>query len=122
MKKQTSGFTLIEVLLALSVIAIALTALLLATSQSIKGTAQLQNKMLGHLVTTQALARLQLNLTPLGKNQETTESMVLFGTTWSWHAKATSTNTQGLEQIEITANPAKNNTPTDTLTSFRYTP
>ena len=122
MKKQARGFTLIEVLLALSVMAIALTALLLATSQSIKGTARLQNKMLGHLVTTQALTRLKLNITPLGKNQETTQSMILFGTTWSWHAKAEPTNIQTIEQLEITASPSEHGIPTDTLTSFRYAP
>lgn len=102
------GFTLIEVLLALAIMSIALTALLLSTGEAVRGTARLKEKSMAHIVTTQALTLIQLELAPLSRNQEITQEITLFGQTWFWHAKASATGIQHLEKLEITAstNPA----------------
>jgi len=63
------GFTLIEILLALAILAIALTALTAANSRSISGTQHLQQKNLSHIVAMQAIARIHLGLTPMANNQ-----------------------------------------------------
>jgi general secretion pathway protein I len=48
--KQQRGFTLIEVLIALAILSIALTAIIKATSQNIRDTAYIQHKMIAHYV------------------------------------------------------------------------
>jgi general secretion pathway protein I len=121
MLKKT-GFTLIEVLIALAIISIALTALLLTTAESIKGTHMLRHKALAQLVTTQGLTQIQLNLIPLEKNQETTETLMLFGTRWFWHAQSTPTQLNTIDRLEITASLNKNGPFSHPLIGFRSTP
>jgi general secretion pathway protein I len=108
LKFKAQGFTLIEVLIALAIISIALTALLLTTAETIKGTHRLRDKTLAHLVATQALTLVQEDLSPLKKNQEKTEEITLFGKQWFWHAKASPTHLSTVERIEITASPHEN--------------
>jgi prepilin-type N-terminal cleavage/methylation domain-containing protein len=50
-----SGLTLIEVLVALAIISIALTAIIKATSENIRGTAYLQDKTIAMYVARQIL-------------------------------------------------------------------
>ena len=54
------AFTLIEVLLALAVIAIALTALLKVTSQDVSYARRLKDKTLSHWVAKQGVSMVQL--------------------------------------------------------------
>ncbi|MCH9717759.1 MAG: type II secretion system minor pseudopilin GspI [Gammaproteobacteria bacterium] len=108
LKIKAQGFTLIEVLIALAIISIALTALLLTTSETIKGTHRLRDQALAHLVATQALTLIQADLSSLPKNQDKTEHIALFGKQWFWHAKASPTHLSTVERIEITASPHEN--------------
>ena len=59
---KAHGFTLIEVLLALSVIAIALTALLKATAQNIQNTHRIKEKTISHWIAMQGVSMIQLDL------------------------------------------------------------
>ncbi len=122
MKQKAFGFTLLEVLLALSVMAIALTALLTATSQSIKNTEGLEHKIIGHIVTTQASTMLELKLVPLERHQEVTDTMTLLGRSWTWHAKAVPTDQTGIEQLEISATLKGTKVPQDSFIGYRNTP
>ncbi|MDF1646266.1 MAG: type II secretion system minor pseudopilin GspI [Legionellaceae bacterium] len=119
---KKSGFTLIEVLIALAIISIALTALLVTTAETVKGTQRLRDKTLAHLVTQQALTLIQLDLAPLEKNQEVTQQMTVFGTTWFWHAKATATPLKKVEQLTITASLSQNGPFAEPLIGFRRLP
>lgn len=100
--KRMQAFTLIEVLIALAIISIALTALLLVMSQSIQGTERVKNKTLSHLVAMQGLAMVQLKLTPVQQTRARTEKITIFGNTWFWQAKRSSTSLPHLQRIEIT--------------------
>ena len=119
---RKNGFTLIEVLIALAIISIALTALLLTTAETVKGTQRLRDKTLAHLVTTQALTLIQLDLAPLEKNQAITQEMTLFGQRWFCRAKATATHLKSIERLEITASPLLNGPFTESLIGFRRLP
>ncbi len=119
---KKNGFTLIEVLIALAIMSIALTALLLTTAETVKGTQRLRDKTLAHITTMQALTLIQLDLAPLEKNQEITQQITLFGHPWFWHAKATATALKSVERIEITASPHENGPFTDPLVGFRRLP
>ncbi len=119
---QHHGFTLIEVLIALAIISIALTALLLTTAETVRGTQRLHDKTIAHLVTTQGLTQVQLDLIPLGKNQSITQSFILFDQEWFWHAESTPTPLSSVECIKVTASPKKNGPFTEPLVGFRRLP
>ncbi len=116
---KKNGFTLIEVLIALAIISIALTALLLTTAETVKGTQRLREKTLAHLVTSQGLTLMQLDLVPLEKNQSITQKMMVFGTPWFWHATSTPTHLKTIERLEITASPHENGPFSNPLIGFR---
>ena len=79
-----SGFTLIEVLLALAIIAIAFTALLKATSQDIAATTRIKDKTISHWVATQGITLIQLGLLSSSNNQEISQVTTLFNQRWFW--------------------------------------
>ena len=102
MNKHKSGFTLIEVLIALAIIAIALTALLKATGQDVAHTARIKEKLISHWVAMQGVTAIQLGLIPVNLNQEITEKTIMLGETWYWRAKLSQTPINSTQQITIT--------------------
>ena len=60
MRRPDRGFTLIEVMVALAVVAIALPALLVALYQQVDSTAYLRDKSLAHLVAANKLTELRV--------------------------------------------------------------
>ena len=120
MKIRNKGFTLIEVLLALAVIAIALTALLKATSQNVANTARIKEKLISHWVAMQGVTTIQLGLLPMNLNQEVTEVTTMLGQRWYWRAKITETTIQNTQKITITVSNKPAGPFTDPLIAFRY--
>ncbi|MDF1683372.1 MAG: type II secretion system minor pseudopilin GspI [Legionellaceae bacterium] len=118
MPKYSKAFTLLEVLIALAIISIALTALLLVMSQSIQGTERVKNKTLSHLVAMQGLAMVQLKLTPVQKTQTKTEKLIIFGNTWFWQAKSSATSLPNMQRIEITVSQHASGPFTDPLVGY----
>lgn len=120
--KNKQGFTLLEVLIALAIMSIAITALLLATAENIRSTEHLKHRMLARLVANDALAQIQLNLIPLKANQEIRENLTLFNTPWFWRAKAAPTPEPGVERLTITVSKHEKGPFTDPLLGFRRKP
>lgn len=83
MHRNASGFTLLEVLVALTIIAITLGAVIKTSSDQAANTAYLKQKTLGHWVAANALNQLLLeNSWPsLGKQ---TDSSQMAGHEWHW--------------------------------------
>ena len=119
MNNRKSGFTLIEVLLALAVIAIALTALLKATSQVVKNTARIKDKSISHWVAMQGVTAIQLGLIPVNVNQEITETTNMLGQQWYWRALLTATTIQHTQKITITVSNKASGPFIDPLIAFR---
>ncbi len=119
MKSNKRGFTLIEVLLALAVIAIALTALLKATSQDVQYTNRIKEKLIGHWVAMQGITAIQLGVIPVGINQEITEATTMLGQRWYWRAKLTATPIDNTQQITITVSNQPAGPFRDPLIGFR---
>lgn len=115
-----SGFTLVEVLLALAIIAIALTALLKGTAQSIENTHRVKEKTISHLVAMQAITMIQLKVIELQPNQQTTQATNMLGEKWYWRALFSSTPINTVQQITISVSPAESGPFLKELTSFRY--
>lgn len=120
MMKQHKGFTLIEVLLALAVIAIALTALLKATAQNVEHTQHIKEKTISHWVAMQGITTIQLGLVPINLNQEITQVTTMLGQRWYWRAKLTQTPISTTQQISITVSNKPTGPFADTLIGYRY--
>lgn len=119
---KRSGFTLIEVLLALAVIAIALTALLKATSQNTLFTQRLKEKSISHWVALQGIASVQLGLIDIALNQESTQSMEMAGNKWYWRALITPTSVKKMQKISVQVSQKEAADFSDPLIAYRYVP
>lgn len=95
---RQSGFTLIEVLIALTIIAISLTAIVKATSQDIENTGYLEKKALATLVAYEASQLIQLNAIGF-QGDQTEQETQLAGKTWQWVAQKSKTQFKDLQQI-----------------------
>jgi general secretion pathway protein I len=115
-----SGFTLVEVLLALAVIAIALTAILKATAQNIQTTQRLKEKTISHWVAMQGVSMIQLNLISVVPSQESTQVTSLLDQKWYWRAHLSATPIKRMQRITISVSQAQSGPFREELTAFRY--
>lgn len=102
LSRSQKGFTLIEVLLALAIIGIALTALLKATAQNISNTQRIKEKTISHWVAMQGISMIQMGLVQPVESQESTEVTTMFGQRWYWRTKLSRTPVKTMQQITIT--------------------
>lgn len=119
---REKGFTLIEVLLALAIIAISLTALLKASAQNIRNTERIKDKTIGHWIAMQGMAAVQLGLVTASAQQETTEVTQILGQKWYWRIKRSASPFPHVEKITITLGKQQAGPFRDPLTGFRYLP
>lgn len=118
-QQRSAGFTLIEVLVALSIIAIALTALFKATAQNVANTQRIKEKTISHWIAMQGVTLIQLGLLQVG-NQEVTKVTSMLGQRWYWRAKVSSTPLKSLQQITITVSDKQAGPFKDPLVAFWY--
>jgi len=96
-----SGFTLMEVLIALVILAISLTAIMKATSSDIKKTQQLTNLTAAHYVAMNALSLVQLGLIDETAPEQVTS---LMGQRWRWHVSFSKSKLASLTTVRISVN------------------
>lgn len=119
-KFRHDGFTLIEVLLALSIIAIALTALLKAMTQNVENTRRIKEKTVSHWVAMQGVAMVQLGLLQITPGQETTQDTKMLGEHWYWRAKVSATPEKSIQLITILISTQPAGPFREELHAFRY--
>ena len=117
-QKSTAGFTLIEVLIALAIMSIALTALLLANARAIQTTTQLREKMISHLLNQQIFQGVSHHFAPTEKIRKTT----FFEETCYWQAHAYPTNLPDIERIEVSSGLSETGPFSAPLIGFREAP
>lgn len=122
LNNRTSGFTLIEVLLALAIIAIALTALLKATAQNIENTHRIKEKTISHWIAMQGVSMIQLNLITVNQSQESTQATTMLDQQWYWRAKISSTPLKKMQKITISVSSKQTGPFREELIAFRYLP
>ena len=103
MNRQHKGFTLIEVMVALAIIAIALASLIKASGNHTHSAAYLKSKTLAHYVALNQITRLQVRQKwpDLGKIHKSSE---MAGREWFWTQDVRKVNddTDAIRGIKIT--------------------
>lgn len=119
-KRNNAGFTLIEVLLALIIIAIGLTALLKSSAQNIANTQRIKEKTISHWVAMQGVSMIQLGLLPVKMNQDMSQVTKMFGQKWYWRAYVAKTSMKSVQRISIKVSKNQNGPFNESLVAFRY--
>ncbi len=101
--RNKSGFTLIEVLIALVILSIALTAILKSASLNIKNLIYLENRTMATWIANNVINEvragvLKLPNAPASAEQET----VLLNQTWIWQANLNLTPNKKIKEINVT--------------------
>jgi general secretion pathway protein I len=100
---RRKGFTLVEVLVALAVVALALPALLFALDQQVDGTAYLRDKSLARLVASNKLTEVRLLADARGQLLRGSESgeARLAGRDWYWWLDSEGTEVPGFNRVTV---------------------
>ncbi|OGV29188.1 MAG: type II secretion system protein GspI [Legionellales bacterium RIFCSPHIGHO2_12_FULL_35_11] len=103
MSKNTAnlGFTMIEVLIALAILAISLTALLSTEATSINIYSRIKNKAISHIVEMQMITKVKLGEIRIQDGLATTIPMKAFGKTWYARLMANSTSINHMHELNI---------------------
>lgn len=98
--KSSRGFTLLEVLVALAVIALALAASIRAGGAYVGNQVYLQERTLGHWVARNALVELQLEAQWPGVGQRS-GSARFADLDWEWRATIANTPDEDMRRVEL---------------------
>lgn len=103
--RGAKGFTLIEVLVALAIVAIGMAAVLETLTSSANTALYLQDKTFAQWVALNRIetVRLSGNLPSPGTSDDDTDYA---GRKWEWQQKVTDTRISGMVQIEVNVRPA----------------
>lgn len=121
--QKDEGFTLIEVLIALAVLAIALTAIIRSTSQNIKDTSYLQTKTIAHWVAKEVINEARVGVLKLPAESDPVEKETnLLERNWPWQANLSSTPNPRIKKINVDVFNPTNHDKLIHLESYIYAP
>lgn len=121
-KNSHSGLTLIEVLIALAIISIAMTAIIKAASQTIRSTNYLQNKTLALWVAREVIVEVRVGIIKLpGSGEQMTEPRNILNQNFYWQLDEEETSNDNIKKITVNVyneEPDANSTAMITLESY----
>ncbi len=99
------GFTLIEVLAALVIVALGMLGVIEAVTQSARNGTYLRDKTLAHWIAMNVITerRLQPDPPPIA---ETSDDVEFAGARWKWTMRVTQTQVQSLRRMDVSVRPA----------------
>jgi general secretion pathway protein I len=98
--KSAAGFTLVEVLVALMVIAIGLAALMIAVSGTARTSGMLRDKTIAGWIALNRLAEVRLNLTKSGQNNDTGE-LDFANRKWHYDTRYFNTSINSMKRVVV---------------------
>ena len=121
-KRSQRGFTLLEVMVALAVLAITMSALVKGGAQSAANAAYLRDKSFAHWVGLNVVAELQLQGTWATGNSNGVATMA--GHDWYWRSKVEETLDEDVRRLEVSVSNSreKESAPLAHLVAFLGTP
>ncbi len=109
-----------EVLLALAILAIGLTAILKTSAENLSNTNRIKEKTIKHWVAMQAVHQVQMRTLTLRTGLPTTKSFRAFGNTWYFKARLTPTKIKKIQKLTIEVSNNQHGPYTDPLMAFYY--
>ncbi len=106
MIRGSHGFTLIEVMVALAVIAIAMAALIMATGHAADDALYLQRRTLATWIAADRLAELRLRRLSPGPGSRDSGERELAGVRWQWRQAAQPSPDPAFVQVIVSVGPA----------------
>jgi general secretion pathway protein I len=103
--RRAAGFTLLEVMVALAIAALALLALFGAAGATNRATLELRTRTLGHMVASNAITELRLGRSWLEPGQIDGDAE-LGGQRWRWRATVSPTEDAAIRRLDVTVRDA----------------
>jgi general secretion pathway protein I len=101
-KKKIAGLTLIEVLIALAIISIAMTAIVKATAENIRATRYLVDKTEATWVGLQVINDVRAGMLRLSAEDPLGQTTEMLGRTWFWQAALVATPNPHIRKVAVT--------------------
>lgn len=107
---KASGFTLVEVMVALLIVAVAISSLLFQMMSTIDNTAYLRDKTIAHWVALNQLELVYIENQHTNKLRSRSQSgsEVMAGREWFWSVKPLKGVAEGFQQLEVSVRRAAN--------------
>ena len=105
---MSRGFTLIEVLVALVIVAVGMSALMGALSSSARSVSYMQDKTFAEWVALNKIANVRLSLQAPGQlppTGNTTGDLDYAGRSWHWRQEVVASQVPGIERIDVKVRP-----------------
>jgi general secretion pathway protein I len=106
---RSRGFTLVEVLVALTVVALGLTALMVAVSGTARTSGYLRDKTIAQWIALNRLTQVRLMVNKLGDNPDTGQ-LEFAGRKWHYDTRYFDTQFQSMKRVEVRVYPGDANT------------
>ncbi|MEM8500062.1 MAG: type II secretion system minor pseudopilin GspI [Pseudomonadota bacterium] len=121
-QQNRNGFTLVEVLVALAVLAIALPALMISISEQVRGFSHMRDKSIAHWVAMNKMTELRLQ----NKHQDYLPkdrkrgSLEMLGREWFWELDTEKTANELLLEVELKIKVAQDSDAPALATALNY--
>jgi general secretion pathway protein I len=99
-RKRAAGFTLVEILVALAILAIAVAAVVTAVSGNVSNAAYLRDRTLAHWVAMNKVAELQVASDWPSPGTQHGESLMA-AQEWSWQTTVTTTDDADVRRLDV---------------------
>lgn len=119
MKQNNSGFTLIEVLIALAIVSISLGALISISSQDISRAERMQKNMIANWVAQNQITEHRLSNKKI-KVGSTKGSILFAKYDWEWELSVSKTSADNLYRMDINVSELNKNIVSRNLTGFVF--
>lgn len=119
MKQNNSGFTLIEVLIALAIVSISLGALISISSQDISRAERMQKSMIANWVAQNQIAEHRLSNKKI-KVGSTKGSILFAKYDWEWELSVSKTSVDNLYRMDVYVSELNKNIVSRNLTGFVF--